>query len=320
MKTKKISLKVLVLSLFWLLGCGEDDVVQKVDSLEVSDLTVSLNENPKQGQSIGIITASSETDEITFSIKSQVPAGAMLINAGSGELTVSDSSQFKFELNPELIAKVLVTDGLTTVTATVNVTLNDVYNLAGDREALITIFNANPGNELPWDIDSNDVENWEGIELTDGRVTTLQVSGKSVSSIPLEALERLDELKRLFAANNDLTELNLSSNRQLNRVEVFNNAISSINITANVLLEILLLESNSLETIDLSGLPKLKDFKGHSNRFSSVNIANGNNNNMSRMHLHNNPDLRCIQVDSNFNGGTQDWIKDVDTNYSSDCN
>ena len=44
-------------------------------------------------------------------------------------------------------------------------------------------------------------------------------------------------------------------------------------------------------------------------------VANGNNENFTRMEAHNNEDLYCIVIDEDFEP-TSSWNKDLATNYS----
>ncbi len=60
-------------------------------------------------------------------------------------------------------------------TKTYTVTVTKESNLDSDREALIAIYNANPEPQevLGWDINDPNLENWRGVQVTDGRVTGL---------------------------------------------------------------------------------------------------------------------------------------------------
>ena len=106
----------------------------------------------------------------------------------------------------------------------------------------------------------------------------------------------------------------------ITRLAMFNNNVTTIDLTFNTQIQQLLLETNQLTTIDVSMLSFLTDFKAHSNQLTTANLANGNNTNMNRMHLHGNLSLTCIQIDAGFtppNNNT--WVKDNTANYNVNC-
>ena len=96
-------------------------------TLEAQDFSVTIDENPDQGQSLGTIVATSTGGPApSFSISSQTPAEAMSLNSSTGELTVNQPSLFDFETNPSLTANIEVTSGNNTRNITATITLNDV--------------------------------------------------------------------------------------------------------------------------------------------------------------------------------------------------
>lgn len=98
-------------------------------------------------------------------------------------------------------------------------------------------------------------------------------------------------------------------------LSAFNNAITEVDLSSNLALTQVLLEHNQLITLDVSMLPLLEDLKVHTNDLQSLNVANGNNENFTRMEAHNNEDLYCIVIDEDFEP-TSSWNKDLATNYS----
>ncbi len=114
------------------------DVVE----LTLQDLTVSIDENPTDGQVVGTMQASG-SGTLSFSITTQTPTGALAI-ASTGELTVVDPNLFDFETNPVITAAVSVTDGAETATATATVNLNDVDEVSAQNTDLT--IDENPSN------------------------------------------------------------------------------------------------------------------------------------------------------------------------------
>ncbi|MEO9894683.1 hypothetical protein [Aurantibacter sp.] len=91
--------------------------------LSAQDLTMDLDENPTDGQVVGAIQATG-VGTLSFSITSQTPAGALNIDATTGELTVVDPNLFDFETNPVITATIAVDDAENPATVTIN--LNDI--------------------------------------------------------------------------------------------------------------------------------------------------------------------------------------------------
>ena len=100
-------------------------------------------------------------------------------------------------------------------------------------------------------------------------------------------------------------------------LQVQRNSLTSIDLSQNTKLRQLLIESNSnlQGDLDLSMMSDLTDFKGHSTQLTSVNIANGNNTNITRFEV-GNSFVTCVQVDPNFNAYTAaGWFENAQTNY-----
>ena len=70
-----------------------------------------------------------------------------------------------------------------------------------DRPVLEAIFHANPDNSLTWDLE-RPVSEWDGVEITDCRVTDLYLNSANLVVLPPE-IGKLEELKQLQKANPD---------------------------------------------------------------------------------------------------------------------
>jgi uncharacterized protein YggU (UPF0235/DUF167 family) len=99
--------------------------LNNLDEISAQDLTVAIDENPTDGQVVGAIQVDG-SGTLSFSIASQTPAGALNIDAGTGELTVVDPNLFDFETNPVITATIQVDDAADTTMATATINLNDV--------------------------------------------------------------------------------------------------------------------------------------------------------------------------------------------------
>lgn len=118
----------LVLSIF---SCNNDDeetvMPEIIVEINVQNLTVTIDENPTNGQSLGTVETDGE-GTLNFSITSQTPTGALSINSGTGELTVADAALFDFETNPEITATISVVGAANTSTVTID--LNDLDEIS----------------------------------------------------------------------------------------------------------------------------------------------------------------------------------------------
>ncbi|MDB4152459.1 cadherin repeat domain-containing protein [Flavobacteriaceae bacterium] len=104
-----------------------DEVIDPV--ITVSDLAVSIDENPIAGTTIGTIQASVNTGSLQFSLVSQTTDGALAVNATSGEVTVADATLFDFETVQSLTANIRITSGSVSEDIIVTITLTDVDEL-----------------------------------------------------------------------------------------------------------------------------------------------------------------------------------------------
>src|SRR5690606_19230478 len=109
-------------------------------------------------------------DEDTKTITVEVPYGTYLTGL-TPTLEVSPDATFSpkgaKDFYSEVVYTVTAQDETTTgYTVTVQIGMDP------QRAALITIYNANPGNTLGWDLDDPDIDNWEGVTTDEvGNVT-----------------------------------------------------------------------------------------------------------------------------------------------------
>ncbi|WP_299108978.1 gliding motility-associated C-terminal domain-containing protein [uncultured Tenacibaculum sp.] len=182
---------------------------------------------------------------------------------------------------------------------------------------------------------------------------TINVSNQNITD--LTGIEAFTSIQVLEAANNQLTNINITANTQLLALRVGNNSINNINISSNPNLVALEVHNNQLTTIDISSNPNLihlylqnnsitsLDISLHSainylnvsnNNLTSLNVANGNNTNFydasngggsgnPAMDARGNTSLTCIQHDSNFtppnSPASSRWEKDTTASWSDNC-
>jgi len=131
MKNFKTILTIAFMAMTLLfISCGsDDDAVTEVNQITVENLTVTIDENPTNGQVVGTVSTTQTVGggTIEFSITTQTPTGALSIDSGSGELTVTDATLFDFETHPVITASILVVGATNTGTVTIN--LNNLPDL-----------------------------------------------------------------------------------------------------------------------------------------------------------------------------------------------
>ena len=125
----------------------------------------------------------------------------------------------------------------------------------------------------------------------------LNISGLSIAD--LTGIQDFLVLQNLNCSNNLLIDLDLSNNTALTVVNCSTNQIQQLDFSLNTSLTTLLCNDNDL---------------------LSLNINNGNNNNITSLDSRNNSSLFCINTDA-FIVGTNPagWQKDAIANYNDDC-
>jgi len=141
MKKMKNTLKLSNLFAFIVLltafSCNSDDEGNSIiNAIQLQDLTVTIDENPTNGQVVGMVTTTQTVGggTLVFSITSQTPTGALSIDASTGELSVVDAMLFDFETNPVITATVSVDGAVNTGAITINLTnINEIgdFNYGG---------------------------------------------------------------------------------------------------------------------------------------------------------------------------------------------
>ena len=126
--------KTLVLAtLLFSFSCSSDDDGETV-VINLQNLEVSIDENPNNGDIVGTVQSNSNS-LLNFSITSQTPAGALAINANTGELTVADASLFDYEANTMITAIVAASGAQNTANVTINI--NDLADVLVDYTVTI---------------------------------------------------------------------------------------------------------------------------------------------------------------------------------------
>ena len=135
-------------------------------------------------------------------------------------------------------------------------------------------------------------------------------------------------LEYLGMSTNKFSSFDISQNVNLKFLNCSGNPITSLDLYQNLNLEELLCFDVGLMSLDLSQNPNLNTVICDDNYYlNSLNIANGNNENLLVFLASDNPSLTCIDVDDvNFANNQKCsqsadliWCKDLSTVYSEDC-
>lgn len=98
----------------------------QVITVSASNFNTNFDENPLAGDTIGTVQGSTNSGSVRFAIVSQSDAGALVINANSGQITVGDASLFDFEARMVITAVVRVSSGSVAEEVTITINLRDV--------------------------------------------------------------------------------------------------------------------------------------------------------------------------------------------------
>ena len=171
-------------------------------------------------------------------------------------------------------------------------------------------------------------------------ITTLSVNNRSISD--LTGIEDFTALESLHCGQNNLTNLNISSNIALNNLYCYNNNLTSLDVSSNIALinlhcdsnnltsldvssnislEILLCYGNNITHLDVSNNTNLRKLECNDNNLTTLNVKNGNNQNIGPFDFItvNNPDLTCIQVDDVTYSSINWTFIDPQQYFSEDC-
>ncbi|MCM8567755.1 T9SS type A sorting domain-containing protein [Gramella jeungdoensis] len=146
-----------------------------------------------------------------------------------------------------------------------------------------------------------------------------QISNLDFSSNP--------KLQYIYANESEIQTINVSNNPELVNLHLYNNQISELDLSNNIQLKELIVQTNRITNLDLSANTNLTMAYCADNRLNSLNIANGNNSNFMppewstlAFNADSNPNLFCIQVDEATLGNVPgNWQKDSHAVYNADC-
>lgn len=250
--------RIIVAAIFFtFISCSKDSDDPNPTDITVStaDFSITIDENPANGQVIGTVSATTNEGSVSFSITEQNPSGAFSIDATSGELKVADALLFDFETNPTITGTVKVANGAVAENVVITITLDDLVedniyegNVILRSQNEVNIFGANNYTQINGYLVIGKLENEGYSDIT--------------NLLPLQSIKIINGLFQIknngvLTSTEGLTVefilglFEISNNTSLESVIGLNNitSLSSLSIVAN----------NSLN--DLSGLSQVVEIQ-----------------------------------------------------------
>lgn len=263
-KTPLRNLFILILTIASIIGCSKDETIptpgpvqqQNPEPEPESELVLSSDKQMTGFRFAGLeingvtVDIPGEIDEEAKTIAIEMPSGTK-ITALEPEVETPDNAVYEptgpQDFSTPINYTVTAEDG-TSRTYLVTVAL-----ALSQKEILLIIYDANPGNTLNWN-ETDNLSDWTGVTLDGvGNITRLALAESQLTTIPSE-IGQLGRLERLGLSFNSLSSLppEIGQLNSLNRLNLLSNDLSSLPPEIGQLgnLEILFLGDN-----DLSSLP-----------------------------------------------------------------
>ncbi len=159
------------------------------------------------------------------------------------------------------------------------------------------------------------------IQCNEATAFTGSIDCSNLSIADLTGIQAFTNIVYLKCDNNQLTNLNVSSNTALTYLSFGINQITAINLSNNTALTELYASNNLLTSLDVSSNTSLAKILCHGNSLTSLNVANGNNSAIptSDFWAAGNPNLTCITVDNVVYSNTNWTNIDTQTSFSTNC-
>jgi len=110
-------------------ACNSADEPIPAISITAKDFSASIDENPTNGFIIGTVQASaSDNSTLNYTLSNQSIAGAIAIDANTGELSIADASVFGIENNTSITANYKTSNGTEEATGNITIIIGDIDN------------------------------------------------------------------------------------------------------------------------------------------------------------------------------------------------
>lgn len=141
----------------------------------------------------------------------------------------------------------------------------------------------------------------EAAAVKEINVSVAAASGKSVKATgdkisSLAGLEWFTALEKLFAANNNLTTLDVSKNTKLTTLEVSGNQLTALDVTKNTALVVLIVSNNKIAALDVSKNTALTELNIGNNLIVTIDL--GTNTALAKLYVNDNK-LTELDIEAN---------------------
>jgi len=178
--------------------------------------------------------------------------------------------------------------------------------LENDRAVLEELYLANKDYNfsytyLDWDLSADTMDDWQGVTISDGRVTELRISTVYIDKIP-NRIKELSELRSLIIAGTQLKELpvEVCYLEKLEKLSLYDNNLSSIpaEIKRLKLLQSLHLQENNLAEVpvEIGQMSELQWIDVHNNNITELPVDIAEIPNLLILNIANNPLTNIPQV------------------------
>jgi len=108
---------------------GDDSEIENepVPSLAFS-VDLELDENPKEGDVLGKVSSTLPGD-LTYTVSTQTPEGALLVVPKTGEIIIANPSKFDYESAKNIQANIFVTNGTASENGSVTILVKDLDDI-----------------------------------------------------------------------------------------------------------------------------------------------------------------------------------------------
>jgi len=161
------------------------------------------------------------------------------------------------------------------------------------------------------------------IQVSEAQTYTGPISCPGLNISDVTGIDAFTALSTFNCSNNQISSLNVSLNTTLTNLNCSNNPITNLSLPTGANLTTLNASSILVGSMDLSMLTGLMSVEVQNNAIiSSLNVANGNNEDFNSFDASNTPGLTCIDAD-NVSYSNAVWIPwgsiDSGDQFSLDC-
>jgi hypothetical protein len=204
---------------------------------------------------------------------------------GDGEIQCSEAASFNGQMNVWGIELSDLT-GLEAFTALTGLNIGNTF---------VPSFDISANTALTYlDCSGNDFGGSLSFSAANAGLQELWVNFNQLTSLDVSALT---QLQVLICEYNSLSSIDVSNNPNLRELQCRDNSITSLDFSNNPDLWALGCRNNLITAIDVSDKPDFYFIDCNANNLTYLNVANGNNTNVTYFNSQNNWNLGCIQVD-----------------------